>query len=219
MATKSLLATLTEAWLRQCSLPVHFESAGGVEIAARIRAGARADVAVLSNDQMADLDADGLFEEGTLRPMFVSDVVAAVPRDTSSMPLSTEADLKAALRGAGRIAYSTGPSGKAVIDLLERWGLLEVVNNRLVQARPGTPVARLLAGGEADLGFQQASEFSDVAGVRVLGSLPGSAAIRSTFGGAVLDRSTNKACANKLLEFFTSGEVQEHVVAAGMTAA
>ena len=44
-----------------------------------------------------DLDADGLFEPGTLRALFVSDVVAAVPEDAASVPLSTEDDLRAAL--------------------------------------------------------------------------------------------------------------------------
>jgi molybdate transport system substrate-binding protein len=217
MATKSLLADLSEALQRRCSVSVHFESDGGVQVARHIRAGAHADVAVLSEEQMAGLDADGLFEDGTLRPLFVSDVVAAVSEDAASVTLSTEADLKAALLGAGRIAYSTGPSGKALTDLLERWELLEAVHHKLVQARPGITVGSLLAGGEADLGFQQRSELSDLAGIRVLGPLPGTAAIRSTFSGAVLARSRNKESARTALQFFTSKEAEKHVMAAGMT--
>ncbi|MEV6844421.1 substrate-binding domain-containing protein [Actinoplanes sp. NPDC051411] len=219
MATKGLLTDLSEAWLRQSSRPVHFDSAGGVEVARRIRAGVRADVAVLSSEQMAGLDADGLFEDGTLRPLFVSDVVAAVPENAAPVTFSTDADVKAAVTGAGRIAYSTGPSGKALIDLLERWELLEAVQPRLVQARSGIPVGTLLTGGEADLGFQQGSELSDLAGIRILGPLPGAAAIRSTFSGAVLARSANKASARKVLQFLTSEEAQRYVIAAGMTVA
>jgi molybdate transport system substrate-binding protein len=219
MATKSLLADLSDAVQRRWSLRVHFESAGGVDVARRIRAGVQADIAVLSREQMAALEADGLFEGGTLRPLFVSDVVAAVSEDAASVSLSTEADLKAALIGAGRIAYSTGPSGKALVDLLERWELVETVQDRLVQAQPGTTVGSLLADGEADIGFQQRSELSNLAGVRVLGPLPGAAAIRSTFSGAVLARSTNKASARTALRFFTSNEVENLVVAAGMKVA
>jgi molybdate transport system substrate-binding protein len=219
MATKSLLADLSDALQRRRSLLMHFESAGGVQVARQIRAGAQADIAVLSRDQMAGLDADGLFEDGTLRPLFVSDVVAAIAENAASVTLSTEADLKAALLGAGQIAYSTGPSGKALIDLLERWELVEAVQPRLVQARPGITVGSLLAGGAADLGFQQRSELTELAGIRVLGPLPGTAAIRSTFSGAVLARSTNKAPARTALQFFTSKEAEKHVIAAGMTTA
>jgi molybdate transport system substrate-binding protein len=135
------------------------------------------------------------------------------------VPFSTEEDLRAALSAAARIAYSTGPSGTGLVDLIERWELGGVVQHKLVRAGPGTPVARLLAAGEADLGFQQRSEFSGVAGIRVLGPLPGAAAIRSTFSGALLARSTNKQPAREVLSFFGSKDAEEHVLAAGMALA
>jgi molybdate transport system substrate-binding protein len=216
MATKALLADLCDALWRRRTLSVQFESAGGIEVARSIRAGAKADLAVLSEEEMSDLAADALFEPGTLQPLFVSDVVAAVPEDLAAVPLATEKDLRAALVGAGRIAYSTGPSGKALRDLIERWDLVGVVEHKLVQARPGTPVASLLAEGGADLGFQQRSELSDLARIRVLGPLPGAAAIRSTFSGAVLARSTNSDSAREVLSFFGSKDAEEHVLAAGM---
>lgn len=219
MATKGLLAELSDALRRRRSWSVRFESAGGVEVAREIRAGAEADLAVLSEDEMAELEADGLFEAGTLRPLFVSDVVAAVPEDAASVPLTTEEDLRRALAGASRIAYSTGPSGKAFLDLVESWGLADVVRPRLVQAPPGTPIGSLLADGEADLGFQQVSELSDLAGIRVLGPLPGAAAIRTTFSGAVLARSTRADRAREVLGFLGSTEAHDIITAAGMAIA
>jgi molybdate transport system substrate-binding protein len=219
MATKGLLADLSVALRRQRSLAVRFESAGGVEVARNIRGGAQADLAVLSEQAMSDLDADGFLAGATLRPLFVSDVVAAVPDDVAPVTLSTEDDLRAALIGAERIAYSTGPSGTALVALVERWEISKIVQPKLVQARPGTPVGSLLTGGEADLGFQQRSELSEVAGVRILGSLPGAAAIRSTFSGAVLARSMNPEPAREVLGFLQSEDAEEHVLAAGMTVA
>jgi molybdate transport system substrate-binding protein len=216
MATKGLLADLSVAWQRHSSLSVRFESAGGVEVARNIRGGAQADLAVLSEQAMSDLDADGFLAGATLRPLFVSDVVAAAPDGVAPKALSTEDDLRAALIGAERIAYSTGPSGTALVNLIERWELSKIVQPKLVQARPGTPVGYLLAGGEADLGFQQRSELSDVAGIRVLGPLPGAAAIRSTFSGAVLARSMNSELARDVLGFLRSEDAEEHVLAAGM---
>jgi molybdate transport system substrate-binding protein len=216
MATTALLGDLCDALRRRRGLSVRFDSAGGIEVVGSIRAGARADLAVLSAEQMSGLDADGIFVPGTLRPLFVSDVVAAIPEGTAATPLSSEDDLRTALTSAGRIAYSTGPSGKALVDLMERWDLGEAVRHRLVQARPGTPVGRLLSRGEADLGFQQRSELSQVAGVRVLGPLPGAAAIRSTFSGAVLAGSTAPESAREVLQFLGSDDAEDDVIAAGM---
>jgi molybdate transport system substrate-binding protein len=216
MATKGLLADLSEALRRHGSLSVQFDSAGGLEVARNIRAGVHADLAVLSREAMADLDSDGFLAAGTVRPLFVSDVVAAIPADVAVVPLSTEEDLRSALVGADRVAYSTGPSGDALIDLITRWDLVENVEPKLVQTRPGTPVGSLLAAGRADLGFQQRSELTGFAGVRVLGPLPGAAAIRSTFSGAVLARSTRKESACAAVEFFGSKDAEDYALAAGM---
>ena len=90
---------------------------------------------------------------------------------------------------------------------------------KLVQAAPGTPVGSLLADGAADLGFQQRSELSDLAGIRVLGPLPGAAAIRSTFSGAVLARSGDPDAAREVLGYFGSAGAEEHVLSAGMALA
>jgi molybdate transport system substrate-binding protein len=219
MATKGLLADLSVALWRDRALPVSFESAGGVEVLRNIRAGAAADLVVLGRKAMLDLDAAGVLEPGTLRALFVSDVVAAVPDDVASVSLSTEDDLRTALTNAGRIAYSTGQSGDALVALLERWQLVEVVADRLVQVAPGKSVGSVLAAGDADLGFQQRSEFSGIAGARVLGALPGEAASRSTFSGAVLARSTHVETAREVLEFMHSKEAEQYVHAAGMAIA
>jgi molybdate transport system substrate-binding protein len=216
MATKGLLADLSDGLRRQVSLSVRFDSAGGLEVARNIRAGAEADLAVLSREAMSDLDSDGLLDPGTLRPLFISDVVAATPDDVAVVPFSTEEDLRTALISAGRIAYSTGPSGGALVDLIRRWDLVELVRPKLVQARPGTPVGSLLAAGRADLGFQQRSELTGLTGLRVLGPLPGAAAIRSTFSGAVLARSTKRKSACEALGFFGSKDAEERALAAGM---
>ena len=216
MATTRLLAELSDDVHRRCALSVHFEAAGGVEVARNIRGGADADLAVLDEHEMADLDADGFFVDNTVRPLFVSEVVAAVPGGAASIPLSSEDDLRAALVNARRIGYSTGPSGKALLHLIERWDLSGAVANRLVQAPPGTSVGRLLVCGQADIGFQQRSELSGLVGIRLLGPLPGAAAVRSTFSGAVLARSKNADSARAVLRFLSSRDAEDRVLTAGM---
>ncbi len=216
MATRQVLADLaTELGLRH-GIELRFESGGGVDIARRVRDRAEADLVVLAREAMAALDADGLLVAGTLRPLFVSQVVAAVAAP-SARPLETESDLRALLEDSERIAYSTGPSGVALVQLVERWGLTAELGGRLLQAPPGVPVGSLVARGDAALGFQQLSELRDVAGITVLGPLPGEAAISSTFAGGVLAASTRRIGAAEALDLLGSPEVAPTVRAGGLT--
>jgi molybdate transport system substrate-binding protein len=218
MATKALLAELC-GLLRNERLDVRFESGGGVEVERQVREGSSPDLIVLAAGALTRLDADGFLITGTLRPMFVSDVVAAVPSSNDLPAFGTEDDVRNALVSADRIAYSTGPSGTAVHELIERWGLIESLGERLIQAPPGVPVGALLAGGEADLGFQQRSEFSATGDVRVLGPLPGDSAIQTVFSGAVHRSCLDAATGGLVLDLIAGPGMRSAVQAFGMTSA
>ncbi|MEY9872021.1 molybdate transport system substrate-binding protein [Streptacidiphilus sp. MAP12-33] len=219
MATRLLLAELSERLRLTHALPVRFDSAGGVDIARRVRAGAAADVLVLADDALAALAAEGHVRADTVRPLWVSQVVAAVPAGAPAPALATEADLRAALLTAQHIAYSTGPSGTAVLDLITRLGLTDQLTDRLLQAPPGVPVGTLLASGAADLAFQQHSELMNLPAVTILGPLPGTTAIESTFSGAVLTTSARPSRAADLLTLLTSAASARTAHSHGMRAA
>lgn len=218
MATRQILAELAAHIGEAHGVPVEFEAGGGVAIARRIREGAPGDVAVLAEGALAELASEGHVVAETVRPLWVSQVVAAVPSGAPVPPLATEADLRAALLGAERIAYSTGPSGTALIELIARLGLADVLGERLVQAPPGVPVGTLLASGEAGLALQQHSELMDLPGVFVVGPLPGDTAVASTFGGAVMTVSEDPARAREVLDLLGSAAGAEIAEARGMRA-
>ncbi len=219
MATKDLLVDLARRISLSHGPRVRFESGGGVEVADRVRAGADADLLVLAEAALATLADEGLVDPSTLRPLFVSEVVAAVAEGSPAPSLTTTAELDDALRSAGRVAYSTGPSGTALKRLLDQRGLTADVAGRLVQAPPGVPVGRLLASGRADLGFQQRSELMSVTGVQILGPLPGDAAITSVFSGAVLAASREPALATGVLGLMGADPVAGLVERHGMAVA
>ena len=219
MATRQLLAELATEVGDSLGRTVRFTSAGGVDIANRIRAGEVADLAVLADTAVRGLVRDGFIHPDTVRPLFVSPVVAAVPSDQAAPALAHEDDLRTALSRAGRIAYSTGPSGDALLELVRRWGLDDELDGRFVQAPPGVPVGALLAGGEADLGFQQWSELKGVRGVTVLGPLPGDAAITSVFSGGVPVSSRDNESARVVLGHLNSPETAATIRRNGMSPA
>ncbi len=129
---------------------------------------------------------------------------AAAPIDAAGRVASAFADaaaLRGALRAASRIGYSTGPSGTALLRLIEQWDLSDELHGRLVQACPGIPVARSLTDGDVDLGFQQLSELVGADGVRILGTLPADCAIDTVFAGAVASAAADPGAAAEMLEF------------------
>ncbi|MFI6938702.1 substrate-binding domain-containing protein [Streptomyces sp. NPDC050418] len=219
MATRPILADLCRHLGTAHGIPVRFTAAGGVETARQVREGAQADLLVLAEGALAALAQEGHLVPGTVRPLWVSQVVAAVPQGAPVPVLDRESDLCDALLTARRIAYSTGPSGTALVALIDRLGLTGPLGERLVQAPPGVPAGTLLSSGEADLAFQQHSELMDLPGVVVVGPLPAATAITSTFGAGVLTTSTAPDRAAEILDLFTSDAATSLARARGMRAA
>lgn len=211
MATRRLLADLVSAAADAGLADADLESTGGVIAAERVAAGERVDLVVLASDAIAQLAREGHVDGATCARVVVSHVAIAVPEPglgaatfDGGAAFATGDGLREALLEAGRVGYSTGPSGAALLAQIDRWGLGDDLRGRLVQARPGVPVAELLARGEADLGFQQLSEFVGQPGIRILGVLPADIAIDTAFVGAVGTASTDPEHAQMLLDFFAS---------------
>lgn len=216
MATRRVLARLAAAYGAAGGTAVRFESVGGVDAARRIRAGEPFDLAVLASDAIDRLIAEGHLAAETKTDVARSQVAAAVRAGAARPEIGSEQGLRAALLAAQRIGYSTGPSGEALLRLLDRWGLSAQLRARLVQAPPGVPVAKLVADGEADLGFQQLSELLEEPGITVLGTLPQGAAAATVFSAARCNASRHPEAVAALLEFLRSPQATEAKRLCGM---
>lgn len=206
MATRQVLADLTGA-AAAADLPlVQVESVGGVDAARRVAAGEEFDLVFLADDALRALAGDGHVDPATITPLVLSHVAVAVPDPGSPAAEASQAvafaddeALRDALGAAERVGCSTGPSGTALRALIDDLGLTAALQDRLVQARPGVPVASLLADGDVDLGFQQLSELVGQPGVRILGRLPAHRAITTVFSGAVATASSDPDGAARVL--------------------
>ncbi|MDH0865789.1 substrate-binding domain-containing protein [Mitsuaria sp. GD03876] len=204
MATRALLAALSAAHTAAHGLEIRFESIGGVDAARRVEAGEDLDLVVLAEDAMQRLLAAGRLRPGSLRAIADSPMVVAAPGGRTAPAVDTAEALRAALLGAGAIGYSTGPSGQALLKLLDGWGLRERLGDRLRQSPAGVPVATMLAQGEVDLGFQQLSELQGQAGVAVLGPMPPGLEIVTRFTAGVATTSGEPATAQRVVDDFAS---------------
>ena len=204
MATRDVLAALARAWRDQQAGEVEFESVGGVDAARRVASGEPFDVVVLAADVIDGLIAAGSVRAGSRTDLVRSEVAVAVRRGAPRPAIDSAAALRQAVLAAVGVGYSTGPSGVAILQLLDRWGIADAMRGRLAQARPGVPVASLLASGQVDLGFQQRSELMHVEGVDVLGPMPPGLEIVTTFAGGICTTASRPDEVRALLAFCRS---------------
>lgn len=204
MATRLVLAELAGAWRAHSGVDVAFESVGGVDAAKRVQAGEALDLAVVDADALEKLAATGRVVAGSQAALVRSGVAIAVRAGAPRPDVSTEEALQRAVLAARTIGHSTGPSGTALLRLFERWGLLDALRPRIVQAPPGVPVGKLVADGQVELGFQQYSEMMNVPGIDVLGPMPPGCGIVSVFSAGLCAASTQPEAVRALIDFMHS---------------
>jgi molybdate transport system substrate-binding protein len=209
MATRQVLAELVAAHERAGGSPTTLEAVGGVDAARRVQEGEAFDVIVLAANALSALDSAGKTVAGSAAALVRSGVSVAVPTGAPQPDISTEDALKAAVLAAPTLGYSTGPSGTHLLKTFERWGLLETVRPRIVQAPPGVPVARLVAQGDVALGFQQLSELLHAPGITVVGPLPPGVQLMTTFSAALAATCQQPEAARALLAFLASPAAAE----------
>jgi molybdate transport system substrate-binding protein len=209
MATRGLLSELTGLHGGRTQTQVTLTAIGGLDAARRVRRHDVIDVVVLADEVMRALTAEGFILPDSLAPVAISGIAVAVREDTSCPDIGTEAAMRQAVLNAGRIAYSTGPSGDHLLSLLRGWGVLAQVGSRLIQARSGVPVARLLADGEADLGLQQRSELIGQPGIVVLGPLPPTIQALTSFTAGIARTSRQLEAARSLIETLTRADTAD----------
>jgi molybdate transport system substrate-binding protein len=202
MATREVLRELGEARLR-------LESVGGVDAAKRVQADEPFDLVFLAADAIDKLQSAGKVLAGSRVDIVKSGVSVAVQAGAKGPDIASEDALKRAVLDAPSIGYSTGPSGTALLQLFERWGIAGQVRDRLVQATPGVPVASMVADGRAALGFQQLSELIHVEGIAIVGPMPPGAEIITTFSGAICATCEQREAARQLLAFMASPSTVE----------
>jgi len=213
MATKAVLAELTNAYKAQTGVCVEIESVGGVDAAKRVQAGEPFDMVLLASDAIERLIVSAHLQTGSRCDWVRSPVAVAVQAGADRPDLSNETALKAAVLACSTLGYSTGPSGAYLEKLFERWGIAEAVKARIVVPPPGTPVGALVASGQATLGFQQLSELIALPGIDVLGTLPADVAFITTFSSGIpaliAADPTRLAAVQSFLQFLASAGVED----------
>ncbi|QSN64804.1 substrate-binding domain-containing protein [Caballeronia sp. M1242] len=206
MATRQVLNDLADVYMQQAGQRVTVESVGGVAAARRIEDNEAFDVVVLASDVIARLAEAGFVDATSRVGIARSGIAVAVAAGAARPSIESGAAVREAVLAARSIGYSTGPSGAHLMRLFERWGIADAIGSRIVQAPPGVAVGTLIARGEVELGFQQMSELVGVAGVDIVGPLPGDVQALTVFEGAVCATARAPVESRDLLAFMAAPE-------------
>jgi molybdate transport system substrate-binding protein len=219
MATRRMLAELLADHESSTGEHVIAESVGGVDAARRVLAGEAFDAVLLASQAIEQLISAGCVLQGSRVDVARCGVAVAVGEGAPLPDLSDEFAVRAAVLAAGSVGFSTGPSGTHLLKLFERWGIASAIEQRIVQAPPGTPVGRLVAEGQVELGFQQLSELLHLPGIVVAGPLPAQIQIETTFCAGVCATARDAPRVLALLHWLASAHTRGAKLRHGMDAA
>lgn len=173
---------------------------------ARIKAGERADVAVLLGKSIDELTSMGVLAPDSCQWFSRSSIGIGVLKGAPKPDISTVESFKRALLDAKSIAHTVhGPSGASFPGLIERLGIADQIRPKTV-TRPGGYIGVVVTAGEADMAFQQICELLAVPGIEVVGPIPKEVQIHFDSKAALFADAKNQQAARALLAFLARTE-------------
>jgi len=217
MAVAGLLKELCPTVSQAASLAVHPESIGGVDATRRVRAAENFDILIMADRLIDQLIDEGHIRAGTRVDLARSFAAIAVAKKATVPDVSTEEKLKDAMLNARSIGYSTGPSGVAIVQMVQRWGLFEQLKARMIESKPGVLVGSLIARGEVELGFQQMSELMHLPDIQIIGKMPPGTEIETVFSAGLCTSSQQPDNAQRVIDLFRGEDAAQAKRNQGMT--
>ena len=185
-------------------------------IPVRLERGEPVDVLIMVGYALGDLAKQGKVVPDSRVDLVRSPIGVAVKSGAPKPDISSAETLKRALLAAKSVAYSDSASGVYVST--EMFGKLGIADEMKDKARkiPATPVAEIVARGDAEIGFQQISELLPVAGVDIVGPLPPELQKITTFSAGIATLSKEPDAGKALIKFLASPAASAVIVKSGM---
>ena len=219
IAVRIAVAEIAAAFEKRSGHTVKMTVAAPGEIVAALQGGAHADVVVLTDGGLAQLEDKGLVRRDRV-PLATSGFGLATRSGDPIPDISTPDALRAVLLGATRVIYNdpkTSPSGQVLLRVAERLGVAEQVKAKS-QVVPGGASVTTLAK-DTSPGFVVAlspmTEIPDHPGTKLVGPLPKELQVRISFSAAPGSHPQDEALAQAFLDALASAEAKQAYVATG----
>jgi molybdate transport system substrate-binding protein len=182
----------------------------------RLERGEPADVLIMVGYALGDLIKQGKVVADSRVDLTKSLIGIAVKSGAPKPDISSAEALKRALLAAKSIAYSDSASGVYVsTEMFAKLGIADEMKDK-ARKIPATPVAEIVARGDAEIGFQQISELRPVAGVDIVWPLPPELQKVTVFSAGIATVSKEPDAGKALIKFLASPAASAAIIKSGM---
>jgi molybdate transport system substrate-binding protein len=174
---------------------------------AKLKAGEKPDVIVLSVAAMDELDKAGTLVSASRAELGRAVAGLAVKAGAKEPDISTQDAFKKTLLTAAKVAYTDpaagGTTGIYLTGLLQRLGVTEEIKKKALLESGGSAVAAAVAKGDAEIGITFISELLPNKGVKVVGPIPQPIGLIVGYVAAVSTASSQAEPARALIAYMT----------------
>ena len=215
-ATAAVLPELVPAFERSNGAKVSVAYASTNRIMGRIRDGEAADVVIVNDAGIEELERSRAILPGSRVDLARTGLGIAVRKGAPRPDISTVEAFRQALLNARSIARTaTGASGVYFANLVERLGLAGALNPR-IRVISGGLVGEIVARGEVELGVQMMSEILAVPGADLVGPLPAEVQSMSLISAGVFAATPQPDAAKALIRFLATPDAARVMAARGL---
>jgi molybdate transport system substrate-binding protein len=232
IATADEIKVLSAVGLREVmdDLGPKFERASGHKLAITfgtlgnvvklVQGGETADVVIIPRQGIDTLVADGKAPAGTVTAVASSGIVLIVRKGAPRPDISSPDALKRTLLAAKSVTYGNPADGGAsaihFAKVLDRLGIANEVKAKTIYAKAGGDAGVLVADGKAEIGVNQLQVLMPVAGIDIVGPLPGDLQATTIFSAAIMTGARNAPASKALVDFLRTPESAKVIKAKGM---
>ena len=173
-------------------------------IPSRLARGEPLDVVILVGSALDALVQTKRVLPGDNYVLALSKIGMAVKSGAAKPDISTVEKLRKVLLDAHSIGYSDSASGVYLsTELFPRLGISEQLS-RTARKIPAEPVAKVVARGEVEIGFQPISEILPVSGVDFVAPLPEDAQQVTVYSAGIVAGSSHSDLAKQFIAYLRS---------------
>jgi molybdate transport system substrate-binding protein len=219
---QSVLEDLGPKFERATGHKLSFSFATAGAAVKRAQDGEAADVVIATRQGIDGLVKNGKAAAANVTALASAGISVAIRKGAPKPDISSPDALKRTLLAAKSISYvnpaSGGASGIHFAKVLDRLGIANEMKSKTAFPNPQTPaeVGALVANGEAEIGVHIVVELISVAGIDIVGPLPGDLQNTIVFAAAVMASAKDAEAAKALVNFLRTPEAVAVTKAKGM---
>ena len=182
----------------------------------RLARGEAADVVIMVGYALGGLIDKGFVVAASRADLAWSPIAMAVKAGAPKPDISTVDAFKRALLNAKSIAYSDSASGVYLsTEAFKRIGVFDQIKDK-ARKIPAEPVAKVVARGEAEIGFQPVSELRPYPGIDIVGPIPAELQVVNVFAAGVAAKAKEPEAAKALIAYLVSPAARPTIEESGM---